>query len=153
MSQNRSTRIVSVAVVVLMVTAIGACKGTQARREPAPAANYTSDTKADAGPSHPERRIALVVGNSDYRYVSSLRNPHNDAVLIAKALKSVGFQLIDGGPQLNLHKPAFDRVIQDFGNALQGGHDVGPERSTSRAAQHASASCAPTNRPSPCCAR
>jgi tetratricopeptide (TPR) repeat protein len=68
----------------------------------------------------PERRIALVVGNSHYRDVSPLKNPRNDARLIAKSLKSVGFELVDGGPQLDLDKTSFDRVIQDFGNALQG---------------------------------
>jgi hypothetical protein len=49
-----------------------------------------------------------------------LNNPRNDAALVAKSLKNVGFELVDGGPQLDLDKPAFDHVVQDFGNALQG---------------------------------
>jgi Tfp pilus assembly protein PilF len=120
MSYKLSTRIVALAVGLLLVTAGFACRGTQPPRESTPPPNYSSQTSTSTQSALPERRIALVVGNSRYRYVSYLKNPRNDAFLIAKALKSVGFEVIDGGPQLDLDKPALDRVIQDFGNALQG---------------------------------
>ena len=67
-----------------------------------------------------ETRIALVVGNSDYRYVTPLTNPANDAKLIAKTLSGLGFKLVGGGAQLNLDKPQFDQMVQNFGNAIQG---------------------------------
>jgi uncharacterized caspase-like protein len=67
-----------------------------------------------------EIRVALVVGNSNYRYVTQLANPANDAKLIAKTLVSLGFKLTGDGPQLNLTKPQFDQAVQDFGNAIQG---------------------------------
>ena len=36
-------------------------------------------------------RIALIIGNSKYKYVSKLRNPKNDANDIEQILKSLGF--------------------------------------------------------------
>jgi len=39
-------------------------------------------------------RIALVIGNSDYQNLSSLKNPQADATAIAKQLKTFGFTLI-----------------------------------------------------------
>ena len=45
-----------------------------------------------------EKRIALVIGNSGYKD-SPLTNPRNDARLMAKTLKDVGFEvktILDG---------------------------------------------------------
>jgi uncharacterized caspase-like protein/Tfp pilus assembly protein PilF len=67
-----------------------------------------------------ERRVALVVGNSAYRNVPSLTNPANDAVLIAKTLSSLGFELVGGSAQIDLDKPAFEAVVKRFGLLLQG---------------------------------
>ncbi len=41
----------------------------------------------------PEPRVALVIGNSAYD-TSPLKNPANDARLIAKTLRELGFQVI-----------------------------------------------------------
>src|SRR5215510_202160 len=67
-----------------------------------------------------ERRVALVIGNSQYHHVSRLANPTNDALLIAETLTSVGFTLVAGKAQLDLDKTAFDRVVQEFGTVIQG---------------------------------
>lgn len=40
----------------------------------------------------PERRIALVIGNGDYRF-SPLKNPVNDARGMAEALRALGFEV------------------------------------------------------------
>jgi len=71
-----------------------------------------------------EKRIALVIGNGAYRNVSRLDNPANDARLLAGTLQSIGFTLVGGGAQLDLDKPAFDKVVQEFGVQLRGA-DVG----------------------------
>jgi hypothetical protein len=42
-------------------------------------------------PSVPERRVALVIGNSAYQAVSALGNTTNDAKAVAEALKADGF--------------------------------------------------------------
>jgi tetratricopeptide (TPR) repeat protein len=40
------------------------------------------------------RRVALVIGNSKYRTVSTLVNPRNDADAIAKSLRNIGFEIV-----------------------------------------------------------
>ncbi len=42
----------------------------------------------------PEQRVALVIGNSAYQD-SPLKNPANDARLIAETLRELGFQVIE----------------------------------------------------------
>src|ERR1700683_622287 len=68
-----------------------------------------------------ETRVALVVGNSDYRgeNVRALANPQADARLMADALKNAGFRLVGGSAQLNLDKSAFEKALQDFGSEVQ----------------------------------
>jgi caspase domain-containing protein len=65
-------------------------------------------------------RVALVIGNSNYKYIPYLNNPSNDARLMATTLQSLGFKLIGDNAQINLDKAAFDREIQDFGDRLHG---------------------------------
>ncbi len=67
-----------------------------------------------------ERRIALVVGNFGYEHVPRLANPGNDATLIATTLHQLGFTLVGGGAQDNVDKAHFDKLVQDFGRAIQG---------------------------------
>jgi hypothetical protein len=73
-----------------------------------------------AQPARADTRVALVIGNSDYRHVTQLNNPQNDAKLIARTLADLGFRLIGNGPQLNLDKAKFEQVVQDFGKEIQG---------------------------------
>ena len=40
------------------------------------------------------RRVALVIGNSSYKNMPSLRNPSNDAADVGKSLKELGFDAI-----------------------------------------------------------
>jgi uncharacterized caspase-like protein len=68
-----------------------------------------------------EKRVALVVGNSAYRYARKLDNPTNDAADIGAALKRLGFQVIEG---LDLDKAGLDARIREFTRALRGA-DVG----------------------------
>ncbi len=67
-----------------------------------------------------DRRVALVIGNTGYQHVERLANPGNDAQLIAGTLRKSGFVLIGGGPQRDLDKPSFDRLVADFGKKIQG---------------------------------
>ena len=77
-----------------------------------------------AGEVRADKRVALVIGNSNYVNVAHLDNPKNDATLIAETLRGLGFTLVGGAPQLDLDKAGIDRVVQAFGNALEGA-DVG----------------------------
>src|SRR5262245_29961961 len=67
--------------------------------------------------AHAEKRVALVIGNSAYKYAGELANPRNDAADMAAALKKAGFQVVDG---FNLNKAAFERKVRDFAIALAG---------------------------------
>jgi hypothetical protein len=40
-----------------------------------------------------DKRVALVIGNSDYKNVFSLKNPVNDAADVGDALKRIGFEV------------------------------------------------------------
>jgi Caspase domain/Putative peptidoglycan binding domain/Domain of unknown function (DUF4189) len=42
------------------------------------------------------KRVALVIGNSSYVRVSTLRNPANDALLISDILRRSGFEVLSG---------------------------------------------------------
>jgi Caspase domain len=45
-------------------------------------------------PSENSRRVALVIGESNYAHVGTLPNPHRDADAVAASLRSTGFQTV-----------------------------------------------------------
>jgi TPR repeat protein len=73
-----------------------------------------------AAPAFAAKRVALIVGNSAYRNVAHLDNPINDAKLMAKTLRDLGFTLVGEDAQLDLDKPHFDAALQDFSNQVLG---------------------------------
>jgi Caspase domain/TPR repeat len=81
-------------------------------------------TLAEKRPAFAEKRIALVVGNSNYQNVPPLNNPANDARLMVDTLRSVGFAVVGNQAQLDLDKAGFDNAVRRFGRELQGA-DVG----------------------------
>lgn len=62
----------------------------------------------------PEKRVALIVGNSHYVNAPRLANPANDARLMAAALRKSGFEVIDG---FDLDKAAMTATIDRFAEA------------------------------------
>jgi len=62
-----------------------------------------------------EKRLALVIGNSDYM-TSPLANPMNDAISMEAALKDCKFDVIR---RLNLNEQAMFEAIREFGNRLK----------------------------------
>lgn len=67
-----------------------------------------------------ERRLALVIGNGNYKS-SILANPENDAKSIAAALKDIGFEV---KKYENLGQKEMAKAIDEFGNNLKK-YDVG----------------------------
>lgn len=65
-------------------------------------------------PAFAQKRVALVIGNVDYAVESKLANPENDARLIGRTLRALGFQVQE---RLNLGKTemevAFIRFARD----------------------------------------
>jgi uncharacterized caspase-like protein len=68
-------------------------------------------------PALAERRVALVIGNSDYLDVPVLENPRNDAEDVAAALKRLGF---DTTLSLDADRGAMQAAIDDFSAKVDG---------------------------------
>src|SRR5262245_55685697 len=65
-----------------------------------------------------EKRIALLIGNKDYKVgVGSLTNPLNDTRIVCDALKSFGFKVL--GPVENAQQSAMLIAIHAFAAKLQ----------------------------------
>jgi hypothetical protein len=64
-----------------------------------------------------EKRVALVIGNGSYGEGAELKNPRNDAALMATALKRLGFDVVEGH---DLDKRSMERAIRQFGLKLAG---------------------------------
>jgi uncharacterized caspase-like protein len=62
------------------------------------------------------KRVALVIGNSDYSAVPRLLNPQNDARDIAATLRRIGFDVTEGA---NLDFRGMRLAIRDFAEAAQ----------------------------------
>ena len=60
-------------------------------------------------------RIALVIGNSRYKD-APLKNPANDARLMAKSLRKLGFQVLE---RVDVDQKGMKRAIQEFGDHLE----------------------------------
>jgi uncharacterized caspase-like protein len=69
-----------------------------------------------AAEARTERRVALVIGNSEYRNTPSLANPVNDAEDLATALERLGFSVI---LERNLNKRGMEGAIARFARLAQ----------------------------------
>lgn len=67
------------------------------------------------------RRLALIIGNSDYQHGGSLANPVNDARAMQKTLSGLGFDVIK---RENCTQKELKIAMDDFGNRLDN-YDVG----------------------------
>src|SRR6478735_2710670 len=65
----------------------------------------------------PERRVALVIGNSAYTAVPPLANPQRDAKGISAALKRLGFDVVEG---YDLKMDEMTGVVREFAQKLDG---------------------------------
>jgi hypothetical protein len=64
------------------------------------------------GPASAERRVALVIGNSNYHDPNlNLANPKNDASDVARVLRSIGFETIEA---TDATKREFERAMEQF---------------------------------------
>ena len=64
-----------------------------------------------------ERRVALVIGNSDYLDVPALENPRNDAEDVAAALTRLGFETT---VSLDADRAAMQAAIDEFSAKVEG---------------------------------
>lgn len=64
-----------------------------------------------------QNRVAMVIGNSNYRNTSTLKNPHNDATGIGSALRELGFDVVFGTDRT---KQQLDEDIRQFSSRATG---------------------------------
>lgn len=68
-----------------------------------------------AAPAHAEKRVALVIGNNDYRYVPKLQKAVNDARTMGDTLKQLGFTVMVAE---NQNRQAFSETLLAFDRAV-----------------------------------
>jgi uncharacterized caspase-like protein len=64
-----------------------------------------------------DKRVAFVVGNGAYRNVAQLPNPAIDAKAMAKVLRNVGFDVVEG---TNLTRDKMTERLLEFGKKAEG---------------------------------
>jgi uncharacterized caspase-like protein len=65
-------------------------------------------------PASAATRVALVIGNSEYRNVPQLTNPDNDAAAFAEAMKQAGFDVVEA--RHDMTGAAMRRALRDLGD-------------------------------------
>ena len=64
-----------------------------------------------AAPAHAEKRVALVIGNNDYKNVPKLQKAVNDARTMGDTLKQLGFSVMVAE---NQNRQQFSQTLLDF---------------------------------------
>src|SRR6201746_1241026 len=64
-----------------------------------------------------DKRVAFVVGNGAYKNVAALPNPAIDAKSMAKLLRNVGFDVVEGA---NLTRDKMTEKLLEFGKKAEG---------------------------------
>jgi hypothetical protein len=70
-----------------------------------------------ANAAQADKRVAFVVGNGAYKNVAALPNPAIDAKSMAKLLRNVGFDVVEGS---NLTRDKMTEKLLDFGKKAEG---------------------------------
>jgi len=73
---------------------------------------------APAQPAHAEKRVALVIGNNDYKNVPKLQKAVNDARTMGDTLKQLGFSVMVAENQT---RQAFSETLLAFDKAVEPG--------------------------------
>ena len=60
-----------------------------------------------------EKRVALIIGNGAYTNAPALANPVTDARAMAKKMRAMGFEIVEG---YDLDKSGLERTVRDFAN-------------------------------------
>ena len=67
------------------------------------------------------KRVALVIGNDNYQNVSKLKKAVNDAKAVAKAMRQIGFQVID---QINADRRQMDEQLEHLSSSINQGDEI-----------------------------
>ena len=77
---------------------------------------------AGSGESFAQKRVALVIGNSEYQHAPKLSTPANDANAIGTMLEGAGFDVVER--RNNLTSMDMRRALRDFSQRVRDA-DVG----------------------------
>lgn len=97
------SRISAFLAMILAVATVGFSAQTHAQKR-----NLRVDAATPAAPS--DRKVALVIGNSEYRS-APLKNPVNDAADMARKLRSLGFEVLE---RPNIKAATIGRTLREF---------------------------------------
>jgi hypothetical protein len=81
-------------------------------------AGFAASLAVFAQPAHAEKRVALVIGNNDYRNVPKLQKAVNDARTMGDTLKQLGFTVMVAENQT---RQAFSQSLLAFDKAVDKG--------------------------------
>jgi hypothetical protein len=108
--------------MVRLARAVDACRvGQRMARwhlRPAAFASIAVMLLALAAPAKAEKRVALVIGNNDYRNVPKLQKAVNDARTMGDTLKQLGFSVMVAE---NQNRQQFSQTLLAFDNAVEPG--------------------------------
>ncbi len=90
---------------------------TAALQTPAQQSNSAPQRGLGLAPSGTEKRVALVIGNSRYE-AAPLRNPVNDANLVAATLREMGFDVI---ARTDVTLREMQLAVREFSRKIQNG--------------------------------
>src|SRR5262249_42389006 len=71
-----------------------------------------------SAPAQAQNRVALVIGNNDYKNVPRLQKAVNDARTMGDTLKQLGFNVMVAE---NLNRQQFSQTLLAFDNAVEAG--------------------------------
>ena len=80
--------------------------------------SFAASLLALAAPAHAEKRVALVIGNNDYKNVPKLQKAVNDARTMGDTLKQLGFTVMVAE---NQNRQAFSQTLLAFDKAVEPG--------------------------------
>jgi len=101
----------------LLLKALFACKALVASKVFLACAVAASVTVLIA-PAHASKRVALVIGNNDYKNVPKLQKAVNDARTMGDTLKQLGFSVMVAE---NQNRQQFSQTLLAFDNAVEAG--------------------------------
>src|ERR1700686_2335425 len=81
-------------------------------------ASHATALATFAGSAHAEKRVALVIGNNDYKNVPKLQKAVNDARTMGDTLKQLGFNVMVAE---NQNRQAFSETLLAFDRAVDAG--------------------------------
>lgn len=109
MPQNSPTRISLLALAALVLYAAAALTVAAQSNPPTRGMGLASNNN--------ESRVALVIGNSNYA-AAPLRNPVNDANVVASTLRQLGFDVV---ARTDVDLRGMQQAVREFSRKIQGG--------------------------------